>query len=114
MLEDESYLSFNFRHYSYLARGLYADQLGRWLAFFVRNQILALKSEDYYRDPASVLGRLLEFVGVPPRPPAESPRPSLHSHPPMDPGLRRALLEFFAPHNRRLARLLGFDMHWEV
>lgn len=51
---------------SYLARGIYADQLRRWLCLFPREQLLVLRSEDFYANPAQSLKQTLAFLGVPP------------------------------------------------
>lgn len=50
---------------SYLARGIYADQLGRWLNQFPRDQMLFLRSEDFYANPARTLEQTLAFLDVP-------------------------------------------------
>ena len=42
--------------YSYRARGFYADQLERWRAVFPPEQMLLLRSEDLFGDPAATLG----------------------------------------------------------
>ncbi len=52
--------------YSYRARGLYADQLERWRAVFPAEQLLVLRSEDLFRDPAATLDRVERFVGLAP------------------------------------------------
>ena len=39
-------------HVAYLARGLYAEQLHRWLTLFPREQLLILKSVDFFQRPA--------------------------------------------------------------
>ena len=50
---------------SYVARGLYADQLERWLQLFDREQLLILMSDDLDDDPAGTLSRVAGFLGVP-------------------------------------------------
>ena len=42
MLDDENYYSFNHQYYSYLARGIYIDQLKVWMSLFPKEQILIL------------------------------------------------------------------------
>jgi hypothetical protein len=50
------------RVYSYISRGLYAEQLRRIWRFFPRDQVLCLKSEDLDHS----LGRVCEFLQVSP------------------------------------------------
>src|SRR4051794_21160756 len=51
--------------YSYRARGHYADQLERWQASFPPEQLLVLRSEELFADPAATLARVEQFVGLP-------------------------------------------------
>lgn len=101
-------------HFSYLARGLYADQLASWFAFFPREQVLVLRSEDLYADPAAIHARTLDFLGLPPHRQAGG-YGRLHGHadrPSMRSDTEQLLRAWFAPHNERLARLLGTDLWW--
>ena len=52
--------------FSYRARGDYAEQLERWLSVFDRDQLLLVRSEDLFRDPAVTLDRVERFVGLEP------------------------------------------------
>ena len=51
-------------HYSYLDRGCYCRQIGRFLEHVDRSSLLFLLSDDLQHDPAGTLGRVLEFLGV--------------------------------------------------
>src|SRR5437660_4703703 len=62
ILADEHYESFNHRFFSYLARGIYVDQLQHWMNFYPKEQFLILKSEDLYKDTAAVVQQALEFI----------------------------------------------------
>ncbi len=42
MLRDETYRSLPHQRFSYLARGLYADQLRAWLQHFAKDQLLVI------------------------------------------------------------------------
>ena len=52
--------------YSYVARGRYAEQLARWFEHFPRNQLLVVRSEDFFADPGASYRRILDFVGLTP------------------------------------------------
>lgn len=109
---DPGYYSFNLQHYSYLARGEYAAQLRRWLDLFPREQILALKSEDFYAEPALALEQTFHFLGLTPQPQASYRKYNEGRYEPMSGELRRRLEEHFAPHNRELAHVLGPQFTW--
>jgi hypothetical protein len=113
MLADEGYRSEAHRRHSYLARGVYVDQLRLWLERFPRQRLLVLRSEDFYADPGKTLGQTFEFLGLPPWPRREYRRYNQTTYPPMAPATRRRLLEYFRPHNQRLAEFLDRDFGWE-
>lgn len=107
MLEDDRYYSAPRHLYSYLSRGLYVDQLTTWMNFFPREQILVLKSEELYRDPAGVLRRTQEFLGLPWREPGEYRKYNHAPYPGLESAVRKRLIDYFEPHNERLYELLG-------
>jgi hypothetical protein len=101
----------------YLSRGVYVDQLLRWTEFFDREQLLVLKSEDFFENHTETLEVVLEFLGLPEWEPEASEleggkRNAGRYGEEMDPSTRRRLEEYFAPHNRRLYDFLGVDFGW--
>ena len=109
--EDPAYESFAHRHHSYRHRGQYAEQLERVFEFFPRAQVHVIDSADYFSQPAREYRRLLEFLGLAPFEPgfaAANARPG----PPLDANCRRMLEEHFAPHDVRVAKLLGGRPGW--
>lgn len=111
---DPGAVSPEYEHHSYVARGRYAEQLEQWYQHFPREQLLVMRSEDLYRDPASVYARTLAFLGLTPH---EYTRPytKLHGHtdrPTMPADQAERLRSYFAPHNERLAELLGTEVWW--
>jgi hypothetical protein len=101
------------RRHSYAARGRYAEQLSRWFAHVPRERLHIVRSEDLYADPATVYAGVLEFLGLKPFTPAEfavHTRRVDRSAAPAD--VVRSLREYFAPHNERLADLLGWPDPW--
>jgi hypothetical protein len=114
-----------FYHRSYLARGLYAQQLQCWMTFFPRERFLLLSSEEFFKDALSVLNRTCDFLGLPPWP-DQSFRASVlpnvskwlrrkysYRYPPLERTVRRELGEFFQPHNERLYAIAGKDFGWQ-
>lgn len=100
------------QHFSYLARGRYAEQLERWFGLFPREQFLLLRFEDLVKDPLSVLNATLAFVGLPPAQSVDLEARNTRRYPPMQEATATRLREYFAPHNRRLEALLGRPMGW--
>lgn len=47
ILADPAYNSFHHQHHSYLARGIYVDQLRPFCSLFPEDQVLVLRSEDF-------------------------------------------------------------------
>jgi Sulfotransferase domain len=100
------------RHRAYVGRGLYADQLERWLAHFPREQLLVLRSEDFLARPDETYAQVFEFLGLRPWQVRDYEARNTASYAPIDPELRARLEARFAEPNARLARLLGRDFEW--
>jgi hypothetical protein len=110
---DPSYVSDLHKHFSYVARGEYAPQLARWLAAFPRHQLLVVRSEDLYAQPAATFGRVAAFLGIDPHLPGDFRVHNRSSGPPLDPALRARLADHFARCNTDLQAMLGWDPPWE-
>ncbi|MCW3992275.1 MAG: sulfotransferase domain-containing protein [Candidatus Bathyarchaeota archaeon] len=112
ILEDENYYSPNHRLFSYLSRGVYVDQLRRWMGLFPREQLLILKSEDFLADPQAELNRVTDFLDLPNWETGGLGRYNVGRYPEMGADMRRRLVEYFEPHNQRLYKYLGVDFGW--
>lgn len=112
ILDDDTYVSFTHQHYSYLARGRYAEQLERWLARFPRQQLLVLRSETMAEDPGATYRRVTDFLSLAPHPAAAAGPVNEASYPPMAPETRRRLETYFAAPNAALGDLVGPDLTW--
>jgi hypothetical protein len=99
-------------HRAYFHRGLYAEQLERWLARFPREQLLVLRSEDFFAQGAQAYAEVVEFLGVRHRHGSQLPHRNKASYAPIDAALRADLEERYAEPNARLAELLGRDFAW--
>ncbi len=116
ILRDEKYISFNHRHYSYLARGTYIHQLPAWMDLFPKEQILIIKSEDLYTNPAIVVQQTLDFLHIPNGISGQQRdyKPFNEAkYEPIQPETRAHLIEYFKPLNARLYEYLGRDFGWE-
>jgi hypothetical protein len=101
----------NHRLFSYVGRGLYAEQISRWRAA-VGDRLLVLLSEDFFDAPRRTFAQVLGFLGLEAWQPASfsvhGPRRSPAE--PIPEGFRRRLQERFAAPNRELTELLGRDL----
>ena len=119
ILADERYVSFDHSRFSYLARGIYIDQIRAWMQFFPREQFLILRSEDFYTDPASVLEEVSQFLQLAPLEKHERTKTyKQHNYnntpyAEMDLSTRKRLVAYFEPHNRRLTDLIGMTFAWD-
>jgi Sulfotransferase domain len=100
----------------YLARGVYVDHLLRWREFFPREQLLVLKSEDFFENPHETVKSVLDFLGLPEWEPVdeelEGGKRNEGRYEEMNPATRRRLEEYFEPYNKRLYEFLGKDFGW--
>ena len=113
LLADPGYTSHAHRHFSYQARGMYADQLERWLALFPRDQLLVMDSAALFADPAAATARTFAFLGLPDHPAGSYPVAQNATRREGMPETVRAMLrERFREPNRRLFELLGEDYGW--
>jgi hypothetical protein len=112
MAGDPAYFSRAWWDHTYVARGLYAEQLERWLAVFPREQLLVLTSDELGERPEETYARVLAFLGVSPHSLDDYPRVFDREYPPMAGGTRARLESAFAGPNRRLEAMLGHDVGW--
>jgi hypothetical protein len=110
---DPDYYSYAHHRFSYTRRGLYLDQLRRWVEHFPRSRLLVLQSEWLFRDPAAATAAVQQFLGLRPHR-LEGYKPFLHGSydRAMPPELRARLLAYFEPYNRELYQWLGREFDW--
>jgi hypothetical protein len=113
LCDAESRSDPHWRYASYTTRGLYAEQLEWWLAEFPREQLLVLKSESFFARPDEGLQQALAFLGLPAWSPASYEVHNPGSYHDMRPETRARLAAQFAPHNRQLYDLLGWNFGWD-
>jgi Sulfotransferase domain len=112
MLADPAYFSYAWWNYTYLARGLYAEQLERWRAVFPEEQLLVVPTEDLAQSPAETYARVLAHIGAPPHELGEYPPVYVRDYAEMSPEARARLADYFSEPNRRLEDLLGRKLGW--
>lgn len=116
-LRHEKHVGSEHQLYSDLSRGIYVEQLERWAEVFVSEQMLVLKSEDFFARPAETLESVLGFLGLQgwvfaDREVVVDKRNEGGYESGIEPGTRQRLETFFGPHNERLYEYLGVDLGW--
>ncbi|OGL47144.1 MAG: hypothetical protein A2W05_03565 [Candidatus Schekmanbacteria bacterium RBG_16_38_10] len=104
--------SFNHQHFSYLSRGIYIEQLRRWHHYFPRDQILILKSEEFYLDPSSVFKHVYNFLNLPDLELNDYKKYNVYDYEKMDPITRRHLIKYYEQYNQELYDYLGVNFNW--
>ena len=112
LIQDDAYISHAHQHFSYVARGLYRDQLDRLYRHIPRDNVLVIQSERFFSEPASVYGDVLGFLGLDPWEPPDYPRMNA-TQGTDEPEAHRLLSDRFAEPNRRLFELLGEEYAWQ-
>jgi len=115
----------NFYYKGYVFRSLYHDQLHRWLRLFPRQQLMIIRSENFFADAAGTMNEVAKFLGLEPfefqaadqlqrswdaGAGNVSERPQ--AYPVLDDATRRILTDFFEPYNQQLYRLINEDFGW--
>jgi hypothetical protein len=109
---DETWPAEQLRNFSYRSRGVYVDQLMRWMPVYDARRLLVLRSEDYFADPGATLARVLDFLRVKPWQPGRFAVRNRGGYARQATPQHAELRAYFEPHNRRLAEWLGFDPGW--
>ena len=113
MAQDESYDSYNLQMFSYLKRGVYIDQLKKWLDYFPKEQFLILQSEKFFNDPSSHFAKTLQFLDLPEYQLMSYEKFNASPDSSMDKEIRKYLVDYFRPYNEKLYELLGLDFGWQ-
>ena len=98
----------------YLSGGIYVDRIKKYLDIFSNEQILILQSENFYNEPQSILDRISEFLNISKWKPKNYTKFNFHEEQPnMDKTLRKELVEYYQPHNKKLYKYLGRNFNWD-
>lgn len=114
VIDKQDYKNNIFIHHSYKNRGLYHEQLKRYLNYFPMSNILVINSETLFMQPHDTLRRVFQFVDVD----AEftindiEPRNVGSNRIEIDPEAYEYLEDYFQPHNQDLYELVGKNYGW--
>ena len=114
VIDEEDYKNDIFLHTSYKSRGLYFEQIKRYLNYFPRSSILILNSDDLSYNQEETLRQVYEFVGVDADYKIQNIKQQNVSNDKtkVESDVRKYLDDYFAPHNQELYELIGKDFKW--
>ncbi|MCB0754622.1 MAG: sulfotransferase domain-containing protein [Flavobacteriales bacterium] len=113
MEADPNYWSQSFARFSYLARGMYGDQMERWFKYFPKEQIMIIDSSYYYKNTQKCYNEVLDFLGLEHYEPKGFKKSVYPSYDKMSDELRQKLVAYFKPHNQKLYDLIGQQYDWD-
>ncbi|MEG4485705.1 tetratricopeptide repeat protein [Microcoleus sp. D2_18a_B4] len=98
---------------NYLARGRYIEFIKNWRTFFPQEQLLILKSEDFYAGAATTVKQVLEFLDLPEYQLSQYQNANPGSYQPVNESVRDRLSDYFRPYNQELEEYLARQFDWE-
>lgn len=106
-----------------ITKGIYWQQLERWFQFFKREQLLIIKSEDFFANPKLIITQCFEFLSLKPYDinrkaitywdPKREYLVSRRKYQEIPEDSANWLRNFYAPHNAKLEKLLGRKFGWD-
>ncbi len=112
MLDDPSYVSFAHQHYSYVDQSRYERGLRRWMAHWPAAQLLVIRSEDMYANPATIYRQVTDFLELPAFEPEAFAAWNMKATTSLDPGIESHLRSQLVPSVAAVEELLGRSMQW--
>ena len=114
VISDKEYRSDVFIHYSYKKRGLYKEQIERYLKYFNLQHFIILSSEEFFSEPGKTLRQVFRFIGVDQEFIVNDLNPINvgTNKRKVEPSVYKYLSDYFLPHNKELYNLLGKRFDW--
>jgi Sulfotransferase domain len=110
---NELHLSADYQHYAYAAGGRYCEQLVAYHALIAKDQLLILRSEEFYAKPGLTIQKVLAFLGLGHELPAAMTLPRIAPEPPVPAAAAERLRTTFEPLNHRLYQYVGEEFGWD-
>ena len=113
-LKKQDYKSETFIHLSYKSRGLYLQQLERFLDYFPREKLLIIESESFFQNPSAALYRVCQFLDIDSNYQFKNlkPRNIAPNRVKVKPEVYSYLDNYLEPHNQQLYEFLGERFTW--
>lgn len=99
----------------YVYRGIYVNSVKRWLDNFPRENIMFIKSEEFFENPQNILDDVYGFLGARGMKHPEFQVKKMGEYDTaISPDLAAKMAGFYKPYNEKLYELTGRDFGWEA
>jgi len=98
----------------YLERGKYYSQLLPWIEHFPREQLLFIKSENFFQNPENELTKVYKHLGISMVLPKDLSKKNAGKYNKISPGTVHRLEAYFREENEKLTDLLGKEFIWHT
>lgn len=98
---------------SYIAKGLYYQQIKNWFDVFSKDQILVLNTENLSDKPNQTLKQIFEFLDLPNEKIQNIQNRKVGNYQKMNKDTREYLKKIFKPQNEKLFKILGREFEWD-
>ncbi|MDP8219412.1 MAG: sulfotransferase domain-containing protein [Candidatus Theseobacter exili] len=114
LINDPFYCSEKHRHFFYLSRGRYSEQIRRWMKFFPREQFLFIKSEHFFEKTEEVVNKVFSFLELPDWTLNEYKKFNYHGrYNQVDKKTITRLQTYYSSYNKDLSLLLNEKFDWD-
>jgi len=103
-----------------ITRGIYINIIKNWHKHFPKENLLILKSEEWFSFPTRILKQVYEFLKIEEIYPDKLLRADpwielkkKHGYPEIPPHIKKWLDDFYRPYNNQLSEYLGRNFGWE-
>lgn len=104
--------SYAHRHWAYLARGRYVQQLRRLHRTIGQERVLVVEAERFFAEPETTYAEVVEFLGLRRWRPATFEQHNAQPGSALSELIRDELREYFRPYDDELEQLLGRPLAW--
>lgn len=98
---------------SFLARGIYSEQLKTWHELFPKDQLLFIKTEDLEKDPIKTFNEVFDFLNLPKFTIKNFEKQNVGKYTPMKEETRKFLINFYKPHIKEFQKLINNKFGWD-
>lgn len=96
---------------NYLPRGIYIELIREWLKVFPSEQLLILKSEDFYADPQKMFNLILNYLDLSPYEIPDYKKYNGGRYPKLNSKMSEKLQKLFEPFNQQLSKEIGINFN---
>jgi hypothetical protein len=95
-----------------LSGGIYVEQIKNWLDYFPKEQLLIIKTEDFYAHTGQVFSEVFNFLDISESASKEYELNYVDEYSQMPPEIELKLTDYFKPYNQELSDLLKENFNW--